>query len=337
MTQCPQCGRPVDSATDFCGSCGYYVGWDKTMAGVNPVRPPPPVDPTVTPSLPPQEPRQPRQPDRPEPPPPPVTGPTVVCQACGDVNPDKRTYCQRCGERLPEPGSLGPPAAPLPPPSPYQPGPYPQQRPLNRKVLLTLLVAVLLIIVGVVFAATRGGDKPPAAGGSGSPTGGTTTEPSGTQTTEPANPTKIDPGTIDAEASSELPPTQGLTYGIGNTLDDNPSTAWNSNGEEVGTGAGQVLTYRFPDKVHLVRIDLVNGYAKSDKSFSQNGRIKAVAITTDAGTFEVTLADSKDPQNVQQDFGVTDSVSLRVISVYKGTAYPDLGLTEIAFQATPAG
>jgi hypothetical protein len=327
----------VETATDFCGNCGYYVGWDKTMAGVNPLQqqqPPPPVDPAVTPSLPPQEPRQPRQPDRPEPPPPPIAGPTVICRVCGDVNPDKRTYCQRCGERLPEPGAFNQPAA-LPLPQPYQPAPYPPQRPLNRTVLLALLAAVVLIIVGVLFAATRGGDSAKTSTSS-SPTNGATTEPSGTQTTAPPA-TKIDPGTIDAEASSELPPAGGLTYGIGNTLDGNPSTAWNSNGNEVGTGAGQVLKYRFPDKVHLVRIDLVNGYAKSEKVFSQNGRIKAVAITTDAGTFEVTLADSKTPQNVQQDFGVTDSVSLRVISVYKGTKFPDLGLTEIAFQATPAG
>ena len=344
MTQCPQCGRPVDTATDFCGSCGYYVGWDKTMAGVNPVQQPvqpPPVDPAAKP-LPPQEPRPPRPPERKEPPPPPVTGPTVVCQVCGEINSDKRTYCQRCGERLPAPGAFTP-AAPPPPPPPYQPGPYPAQRPLNRKVVLAVLAAVVLIIVGVVFASTRGGDKLPSGAG-GTPSGGVTTQPTTTDsngatetTVPPANPTRIDPGTIDAEASSELPPTNGLTYGVGNTLDANTRTAWNSNGNEVGTGAGQVLTYRFPDKVHLRRIDLVNGYAKSDKSFNQNGRIKAVAITTDAGTFEVTLADSQQPQNLQQDFGETDSVSLRVISVYKGTTFPDLALTEIAFLATPAG
>jgi hypothetical protein len=337
MTQCPQCGQQVDTATDFCGNCGYYVGWEKTMAAPPPTaaQRPGPAEPVIT-ELPPQEPQQQRPHFQPGPAQPPPAGPTVVCGVCGDVNPQGRTYCQRCGERLPAAGAFVPP-----PPAPDYPPTMPYQRRLNPKVLLAVAAAVVLIIIGVIFASTRGGGNPPQTKGTTTPATATTSaEPTGSRTTAPpVTPTKVDPGTIDAEASSELPPQpqRGLSYGIGNTLDGNLRTAWNSNGNEVGTGAGQVLRYRFADKVHLQRIDLVNGYVKSDKTFTENGRIKTVAITTDAGTFEVTLTDTKQQQSLAQDFGVTDSVSLRVIAVYKGSQFPDLGLTEIAFLATPAG
>jgi len=229
----------------------------------------------------------------------------------------------------------GPPERPSSEPYRYQePQPYRPPGQPNGKVILVVLLAVALILIGVIFAVTRGGDK-------GTPGGGTATgTPSASQTatsTAATEPTKVDPGSIQAQASSELPPENGLTYGIGNTLDGDTQTAWNSNGSQVGTGVGQVLSYRFAGRVHLRRIELVNGYAKNDSVFRRNGRINAVAITTDAGTFEVSLEDSQQPQTVEQDFGVTKAVSLRVLSVYEGSKYRDLGLTEIAFLATPAG
>jgi hypothetical protein len=275
-----------------------------------------------------------------------VVGPTLVCPACGEVNPEARTYCQRCGERLPTeplptvPPTAGPPTtAPpdRPPAEPYRyqpPQPYRAPGQLNGKVILVVLLAVALILIGVIFAVTRGGDK--GGPGAGTATGTPSASQSATSTAA-TEPTRVDPGSIQAQASSELPPEGGLTYGIGNTLDGDTKTAWNSNGAEVGNGVGQVLSYRFADRVRLRRIELVNGYAKSDRVFQQNGRINAVAVTTDAGTFEVSLDDSTQPQTVEQDFGVTKGVSLRVLSVYEGSKYRDLGLTEIAFLATPAG
>jgi RNA polymerase subunit RPABC4/transcription elongation factor Spt4 len=359
MTQCPQCARSVDAGSDFCPNCGHYVGWDKTAVQANPVHPPAPgqapgqataqapgqagepsTDPAAR-SLPPQEPR-PRPPAaEPEAPPQPVVGPTLVCSACGDVNSASRTYCQRCGERLPTEPPTGPlpvvPPQDQPPSGPYgyqEPPSYRPPRQLNGKVILVVLLAIAMVLIGVIFAVSRGGDKGTSGGGAATGTPPASRTPASTAATEL---TRVDPGSIQAQASSELPPAGDLTYGIGNTLDGNTQTAWNSNGAQVGTGVGQVLSYRFADRVHLRRIELVNGYAKSDRVFGQNARINAVAITTDSGTIEVSLADSRQSQTVEQDFGVTRGVSLRVLSVYPGSKYPDLGLTEIAFLATPAG
>src|SRR5262249_57850509 len=131
MTQCPQCSRPLATGSDFCSSCGHYLGWDQTMATrppAPPTSPAPPTEPVIT-SLPPQEPQGPRPPVRePAEDRPPVTGPSLVCQNCGDVNPASRTYCQRCGERLPtEPAPAAQPPGDVP--EPHRPQPQ-----VNRNV-----------------------------------------------------------------------------------------------------------------------------------------------------------------------------------------------------------
>jgi len=337
-----QCGRPVDRTQDFCTSRGYYTAWDRTMV-VPPSPPPPPGGHppgarTTPDALPPRQPRQSPVVRPAQPPPRPIAGPTLVCPACGQVNPASRSFCTRCAARF------GQPAAPYPP---AEPASRPRRR-LSPAVVLAAVLAVGLVIVAVVLG-TAGGDggAPPggldATTGAGSPTG--TAEPtaatagSASGATPGTEPTRVDPATLNAEASSELPPDPrlGLSYSVHNTLDGDRSTAWNSNGAAVGTGVGQVLTYRFATKVHLVRIELVNGYVKTNTLFTENGRIRGLAVRTDAGTAELTVRDGKNRQGIDQDLGTTGSVTLTVTSVYPGLRYPDLALTEITFYAVPAG
>jgi hypothetical protein len=54
----------------------------------------------------------------------------------------------------------------------------------------------------------------------------------------------VDPRSITARASSQLPPTQGLTYSIRNTLDGNTRTAWNNYSAVRGSGVGETLSRR---------------------------------------------------------------------------------------------
>jgi hypothetical protein len=163
-------------------------------------------------------------------------------------------------------------------------------------------------------------------GGHGSP--GTPGGPSGSGLDR-----EIDPSTISASASSEHTPIGDKTYGVENTLDGNIETAWNDG--VAGPGIGATLTYRFPQPVRLVRIDLINGYASTATPglFLENARIKDVTITTDAGSFHVTLADTRDSQSVRRSLGPTGAVTLRIDSVYAQTRFPDVALTEIAFLA----
>jgi Nicotine adenine dinucleotide glycohydrolase (NADase) len=244
--------------------------------------------------------------------------PSFACPACLEPNPASRLLCQRCG------ALLEPEQEPLPPSwSPGAPWRW-------RGPLIVLGVAAVGAMAAVVLAgALRSGGRlsPPA------PPTGAAASPAPVQAAPAA--VEVDPRSISASASSELPPTRDVDYSIRNTLDGNSRTAWNNHSAVAGSGVGEILTYRFSSPVHLVRIDLVNGYAKTAELRADNGRIRGVLITTDARTLRATLSDTASPQRLNRDFGLTRKVTLRVTSIYPGARYTDLALTEIAFWAVP--
>ncbi len=244
--------------------------------------------------------------------------PSFACPACLEPNPASRLLCQRCG------ALLEPEQEPLPPSwSPGAPWRW-------RGPLILLGVAAVGAMAAVVLAAALRSDgrlSPPA------PPTGAAAAPSPVQAAPAA--VEVDPRSISASASSELPPADSVTYSIRNTLDGNSRTAWNNHSAVAGSGVGETLTYRFPRAVHLVRIGLVNGYAKTAELRAANGRIRGVLITTDARTLRATLSDTASPQRLNRDFGLTRKVTLRVTSIYPGARYTDLALTEIAFWALP--
>jgi hypothetical protein len=239
-------------------------------------------------------------------------GPAFVCPECRESNPATRLLCQRCGALL----------EPAQPPLPASLAPGASWR--WRAPLILLAIAAVGAALAVVVGASLRSD------GRLSPSAATTVP----ATAAPA-PVQVDPRSISASASSELPPDGGVTYSIRNTLDGNTRTAWNNHSAARGSGVGENLTYRFSGPVHLVRIDLVNGYAKTAELRADNGRIRGVVILTDGRAFNATLADTAPRQRLDRDFGLTRKVTLRVRSIYPGARYTDLALTEIAFWAVP--
>jgi hypothetical protein len=244
-----------------------------------------------------------------------TSGPSFACPACREPNPASRLLCQHCG------ALLEPAQAPLP--ASLAPGaPWRWRAPL----VLLAIAAVAAAAAAVLGAALRSDGRlsPPVP-----------SVPSTARAAAAPAPVRVDPRSISASASSELPPTQEVTYSIRNTLDGNTRTAWNNHSAVDGSGAGESLTYRFSSPVHLVRITLVNGYAKTAELRADNGRIRGVVILTDRRTLRATLSDSASRQRLDRDFGMTRKVTLRVTSIYPGARYTDLALTEIAFWAVP--
>ncbi|MEM9565345.1 MAG: hypothetical protein AAGA93_22170 [Actinomycetota bacterium] len=143
---------------------------------------------------------------------------------------------------------------------------------------------------------------------------------------------------ISVAASSFLVPDGEITYDPGNTVDGDPSTAWNSdtNGADV---RGQTLTFRFTEPVGLTAIRLVNGYAKNPDIFAANHRIRELEVRTDGGVQRVSLLDTSEEQEITFDFGTTSKVELEVIEIYEGAGFDDpeltsdLALSEIDFVA----
>ena len=122
---------------------------------------------------------------------------------------------------------------------------------------------------------------------------------------------------ISAKASSTLPPEGSFSYEVENTLDRDPDTAWNSNGEDVGAFARVTLTYRFDDPVELRALEIYNGYQLSDESFFNNSRVKRVLVSTDATKQSFELLDKQGKQTLAFDFGQTKRVVLTVEAVYR--------------------
>jgi hypothetical protein len=151
--------------------------------------------------------------------------------------------------------------------------------------------------------------------------------------------TAIDLGTVKGSASSVQRPDGGITYTVGNTLDGDPSTAWNSDGARDGRGPGIVLSYRFATQVDLSMITLRNGYQKMRTKgadlWERNERVKRLLVITDSGQWTWDLKDAKDPQTLTQKFGRTTSVKLKIVSVYPSTRYTDVAISEIAFSGVP--
>jgi hypothetical protein len=237
---------------------------------------------------------------------------SMACPECGQPNPASRLLCRYCSALL-EPAQAPLPAS-LAPGAPWR----------WRAPLILLGIAAVAAALAAVLAAslrTQGPASPSKA----------TSAPAAAASA----PVKLDPGSISASASSELPPDGNVTYWIRNTLDGNPRTAWNSHSAVDGDGVGQTLTYRFSSPVHLVRIALVNGYAKTPELRTDNSRIRGVVIRTDQHTVQASLTDTAARQRVDRDFGLTRKVTLQVTSIYPGARYTDLALTDIAFWVAP--
>ncbi len=246
-----------------------------------------------------------------------TSGPIFACPECREPNPATRLLCQHCGALL-EPAQPPLPAS-LAPGAPWR----------WRAPLILLAIAAVGAVAAAVLGTALKSDgrlSPPPA----------PSVPTTARAAAAPAPVKLDPRSTSASASSELPPADNVTYWIRNTLDGNTQTAWNNHSAVRGSGVGETLTYRFPGPVHLVRIDLVNGYAKTAELRADNGRIRGVVILTDRRTIRATLSDTASRQRLDRDFGMTRKVTLRVTSIYPGARYTDLALTEIAFWAVPS-
>ncbi|MDQ3974382.1 MAG: hypothetical protein M3276_08640, partial [Actinomycetota bacterium] len=153
----------------------------------------------------------------------------------------------------------------------------------------------------------------------------------------PLPPRRVDPATITVSASSELAADHdaGLTYAARNTIDGDLATAWNDG--VGGVGVGETLTYTFAQPVRLVRVDAVNGYAKSPRRYVENARVRRATLSTDATSFPVTFADRyRLWQSFSLDAAPTSSLTVEIESVYAGSTYRDVALTEFAFWAQQA-
>ena len=120
--------------------------------------------------------------------------------------------------------------------------------------------------------------------------------------------------------------------------DDDPTTAWVEGAD--GSGAGEWIRLRVTqmDGATRVRLKLRAGYQKSDGLFKANARPNDITVKLLPGGVEAktALADAEGWQEVvvDQPPGKLDAVQIRIDSVYEGTKYKDLCLSDVQIYAT---
>jgi hypothetical protein len=121
--------------------------------------------------------------------------------------------------------------------------------------------------------------------------------------------------------------------------DDDPKTAWTEGVDSSGAGEWiRIRVTELPD-TSKVRLRIRNGYQKSDKLFAANARAKEVVVTLQPGghskTF--TLQDAQGWQEVvieRPAAAKLESIELKATSVYEGTKYTDLCISDVQVFAT---
>ncbi|GAB4534449.1 MAG: hypothetical protein Tsb0020_50020 [Haliangiales bacterium] len=120
--------------------------------------------------------------------------------------------------------------------------------------------------------------------------------------------------------------------------DDDPKTAWT---EGVGnSGAGEWIRFRLTEMegATRARLSVRAGYQKSPRLYRANARPKQVTVKLlpQGVTKRLTMEDKEGWQEivVEQPSGKLDAVEIRIDSVYEGTKYTDLCISDVRIFVT---
>lgn len=138
---------------------------------------------------------------------------------------------------------------------------------------------------------------------------------------------------INTIATSVLDNQGDNVYSPRMAYDGKNNTAWVEGVE--GSGIGEEIIFMVGKKASVVKgINLLNGYCKNKTVYYNNNRIKKVKCIFDDGMSEIIYLD--DEYNKLQSYTfdsshTTKSITLRIMSVYRGSKYDDTCLTDVTF------
>lgn len=311
MIVCLECGHHNDEQSEFCASCGVFLEWEGQE----------------------QRERTPRRPEH-------DTGeigaepPAAACPRCDEPNLSGLNWCSRCGLPL-----TGPSTVPEPRP-PRRPQRVAVAQPWWRTTGFVLgALGVILAGIGlVVFSMGSGGSEAERPTITSVVETASASEPAVAASPSPSSappPAESRLTAAGVTASSVLGPDDGVTYDPQHTLDGDPVTAWNDGVD--GDPVGQWLEYTFAAPVRISRMEVINGYDKVVNDldlFEANARIRALHVETDAGSTAGELTDTREPQSLNGPFGPGCRFRIVVDSIYPGSEFEDVALSEITFFGT---
>lgn len=119
-------------------------------------------------------------------------------------------------------------------------------------------------------------------------------------------------------------------YNPENAIDNDTSTAWIEDLE--GDGIGEFIQFSSENTFKVDKIDIINGFTKSQDLYIKNNRVKKVTLEFSDGTKQVhKLRDNNmDYQTIDVGGVNTNSVKVIIDEVYKGSKYSDTCISEIS-------
>lgn len=136
------------------------------------------------------------------------------------------------------------------------------------------------------------------------------------------------PRKVDAKitASSTLKPTP--KYGTFNLFDNQKESAWVEGID--GNGVNEQLTFELSESANIDEIQIWNGYQRSPNVYKTNARLKGFSLSEVGGkAYEYTLRDDEAGQKINLRVPLKDKFELKINSVYDGSKYQDLAISEI--------
>ena len=131
-------------------------------------------------------------------------------------------------------------------------------------------------------------------------------------------------------ASSVLEDNVGK-YGVVNVDDNDARTVWAEG--ESGSGKGERLEFtpNESDAGQIYGFRILNGHCRTQKLWEANARVRKLKVRSGRSECIVELIDTPDWQYVNlPDFIVEGAIRFEVLSVYPGSKYEDLTISEIA-------
>lgn len=143
---------------------------------------------------------------------------------------------------------------------------------------------------------------------------------------------------LTVRASSSIPPSGSLTYGPENLLDSRYATAWCVNTPAHGVGEWVEMEVPAPFQLDGRDAQVVGGYAKTEKAYRANGRVKALGVSACGGGPRLASAAVKDgfEEDMWQEVrpgGATGArprcLRFEILEVEPGETSTDVCLTEL--------
>lgn len=152
-----------------------------------------------------------------------------------------------------------------------------------------------------------------------------------TATRAPARDGSCEKGPFDVTycASSVLKPIKGNYYTPGMMFDGRRETAWVE--AEKDDGLNETITLHFPQEKLLAGFEIINGYDKDQRTWSNNSRVHTLeATTSDGRTLTVELQDVRGASRFDFTPPVKSKwLELRIKGVYPGTKFKDTAIAEL--------